>query len=103
MPLHGKTGNPIGALPMRRPSKRATTSTPWGQLRCPPRFHRTLLHAAPMALRCIFARNLTALGSQQFRRSRKSYSGSRHGRAALRRFLLVSNFLLGAWNGGGRR
>ena len=29
MPLHGKTGNPIGALPMRRPSKRETTSTPW--------------------------------------------------------------------------
>ena len=69
--LHGETWNPTGVLPMCRPSRRATTSTPWRVALSP----KLSSHAISMPRRWrsvdIFARNLTALGSKQFRRSRK--------------------------------
>jgi hypothetical protein len=71
MPHHDETGNPTGALPMRRPSRCATTSTLWRVALSP----KLSSHATSMPGRWrsvgTFARNLTALGSRQFRRSRK--------------------------------
>lgn len=72
MPLHGENWNPTGVLPMRRPSRRVTTSTPWRVAPSPKLSSHAISMPRPMALRRYFREELDrALGSKQFRRSRK--------------------------------